>query len=284
MKQEKETGLLSVQEELARMAAETPEMPADFHAGWMKAVEKERAEMPAEKPAGQSGRKKIGRQWKGLLSVAAVAVFLIGGTFLTRGKLRPEARLAQDGPEVSVYDSSDAGQDDSRAPEQEEAAQVLSALMAKKDRDADMAEEAANRDGENESEMAYSAPVMGAAAVSNAVGDSLKSAGAAAGSAAVQSTSAPMPAEWAAGSVEAAEEYAFETEEAAGFEAGEAADVSADLTEMEPEAEESDAASAFTEYMKDMGAFILAVLPYLAGAAALAAAVLLIRKYRKKKR
>jgi hypothetical protein len=93
-----------------------------------------------------------------------------------------------------------------------------------------------------------------------------------------------MPAEWAAGSVEAAEEYAFETEEAAGFEAGEAADVSADLTEMEPEAEESDAASAFTEYMKDMGAFILAVLPYLAGAAALAAAVLLIRKYRKKNR
>ena len=82
---------------LAQMAQETPEMPADFHNSWTSAVRAEAAkeqeinELPAaagskndfavEITAAQPARR---RQWRYILSAAAVFVFLIGGTLLTR--------------------------------------------------------------------------------------------------------------------------------------------------------------------------------------------------------
>ena len=64
---------------LAQMAQETPEMPADFHARW---TEKIRAEAAANQQTVKQNENR--RQWRYILSAAAVFVFLIGGTLLTR--------------------------------------------------------------------------------------------------------------------------------------------------------------------------------------------------------
>lgn len=64
--------------ELAAMAQEAPEMPEDFHARWTAQV---RAEAQQAKTL---SRKEGRRQWRYILSAAAVFVFLIGGTMLTR--------------------------------------------------------------------------------------------------------------------------------------------------------------------------------------------------------
>ena len=75
-----EEELAALDRELAQLAQDTPEMPDDFHARWTEQV---RAE------AGQAQRKartEKGRQWRYILSAAAVFVFLIGGTLLTRSR------------------------------------------------------------------------------------------------------------------------------------------------------------------------------------------------------
>ena len=85
--------LLTIQQELDSMARETPEMPEDFHAGWMRAVEEEMENHPGteEKPdTGKTEKSSGSSQWKRILAVAAAAVFLVGGTLLTRDK-RPDA-------------------------------------------------------------------------------------------------------------------------------------------------------------------------------------------------
>ena len=64
--------------ELAKMAEETPEMPDDFHARWTAQI---RAEAARGKTAKRQERR---RQWRYVLSAAAVFVILIGGTLLTR--------------------------------------------------------------------------------------------------------------------------------------------------------------------------------------------------------
>ena len=64
---------------LAQMAQEVPEMPADFHARWTEQI---RAEAAGNRQ--QDHRQESRRQWRYILSAAAVFVFLIGGTLLTR--------------------------------------------------------------------------------------------------------------------------------------------------------------------------------------------------------
>ena len=68
---------------LERMKRETPEVPADFHARWMDAV---RGEAEASAPPA-AGEKKGVAQWRRILSMVAIAIFLVGGTLLTRGRL-----------------------------------------------------------------------------------------------------------------------------------------------------------------------------------------------------
>ena len=92
---------------LAQMAEETPPMPADFHEKWTAAVRavaeaesggKRRTEDPAPLPAEEPGekRERTGRlrrlhpAWRGLISAAAVMIFLVGGTLLTRDAYREE--------------------------------------------------------------------------------------------------------------------------------------------------------------------------------------------------
>jgi len=60
---------------LDEMAEETPEMPADFHARWTEQIRKEQQTQP---------RRERRRQLHYILSAAALFVFLIGGTLITR--------------------------------------------------------------------------------------------------------------------------------------------------------------------------------------------------------
>ena len=71
---------------LAQMAQEAPEMPEDFHARWTNAVRSDEtpAAGGAQKQDGTDKRREGRRQWRYVLSAAAVFVFLIGGTLLTR--------------------------------------------------------------------------------------------------------------------------------------------------------------------------------------------------------
>ena len=68
---------------LAQMAEEAPPMPADFHARWMNAVRAEAGSTaPAEEPAPKNTLSVV--RLTRILSIAAVFVFLIGGTLLYR--------------------------------------------------------------------------------------------------------------------------------------------------------------------------------------------------------
>lgn len=68
---------------LSRLNAEVPDVPEDFHAGWMKQVEDDMEQKRNQKT---QLRRRVTR-W---LSVAAAVVFVFGGTLLTRDK---EARV-----------------------------------------------------------------------------------------------------------------------------------------------------------------------------------------------
>ena len=79
--------LKTLDQQLAEMAQETPDMPEDFHSRWTEKIREEarKEENPAreeEKPV----RKENRRQWRYILSTAAVFVFLIAGTLLTRNQ------------------------------------------------------------------------------------------------------------------------------------------------------------------------------------------------------
>ena len=88
MSQERKDELNELDLELEKMAQETPEMPADFHARWTEAVRAEAAGQQTEK------KNETRRQWRYVLSAAAVFVFLIGGTLLTRGMKNEKAAKA----------------------------------------------------------------------------------------------------------------------------------------------------------------------------------------------
>ena len=73
---------LNLDQLLAGMAEDVPPMPAGFHDQWMNAVREEakQAEKPAPAPVSP---------WPRILSVAAVFVFLIGGTLIYRSTRKP---------------------------------------------------------------------------------------------------------------------------------------------------------------------------------------------------
>lgn len=87
MKEQQRDELLILQKELDSMAAEVPEKPEDFHAGWVRAIEAEA--MENQKVENTTRKKRF--PWKRYLSIAAVAVFLIGGTAATRDWLAPRS-------------------------------------------------------------------------------------------------------------------------------------------------------------------------------------------------
>ena len=97
-----------IEEELRQMAEETPETPADFHAKWMSVVEAEIMNKETEnnpivteanpiesKPIESIEPKKKARKpfaWKRWIGIAAAAVFILGGTAITRDILVPRRK------------------------------------------------------------------------------------------------------------------------------------------------------------------------------------------------
>ena len=86
-----------IEEELLRMAEETPEPPADFHAKWMRAVEAEIMNNETENNITETNESQASRgkkqfHWKRWVAVAAAAVVLIGGTAVTRDILVPRRK------------------------------------------------------------------------------------------------------------------------------------------------------------------------------------------------
>lgn len=102
-----------IEEELRQMAEETPETPADFHAKWMSIVEAEIMNNKTEnnpivteanpieskpiesKPIESIEPKKKAKKpfaWKRWIGIAAAAVFLLGGTAITRDILVPRRK------------------------------------------------------------------------------------------------------------------------------------------------------------------------------------------------
>ncbi|MDO5436306.1 MAG: DUF4349 domain-containing protein [Clostridia bacterium] len=109
MKNNEQDDLLIIEDELGRMAEDVPEIPADFHASWMRAVEEDmenssirNTEENAKAPKTKAIR--FSRMKKGL-AIAAAAVMLIGGTALTRDRLNPRSSNSASSKSAYSYDA-----------------------------------------------------------------------------------------------------------------------------------------------------------------------------------
>ena len=89
--------------DLSDLKEEELPLPTDFHQGWTRMVEEEANVMQKEKA---TGKKKS--SWRRVLSVAAAAVVLVGGTLLTRDQLsgvtRPQTAAQSRQRSVESYD------------------------------------------------------------------------------------------------------------------------------------------------------------------------------------
>jgi len=261
------------------MSDEVPPMPADLHERWMKAV---REEAGQEMPAGTAGedRHHTGTvvKWTRALGIAAVFVFLIGGTLIYRNSGKNLTDLNPVAAQNAVTEA------------EEKAAETAE--------DGVMAAAEPEVSKKKASGEAGGAPVLFAATAGEAA--------------------APMAANVAVPE-EAAEAYdqsvAWEAEEAyepsAAYEADYAYEAADMAVQEEEEAEKAAAPAAAplptvgpTEapetvreepekesllsqagaFLSDMGSFLLAALPYLAVLAVPAAAALIVRAGKKRRR
>lgn len=261
-----DTELPELDLELAEMADEVPPMPADFHARWMQAVREEagkRQEPETGKPAGKAVAFTRG-PWFRALSVAAVFVFLIGGTVLYRSGKKTIAPVYQAGtlavtgaPEIMAAGETEA--DAARAPEQE----------AGTDAETDSAGEAG---GIKAAGLTFSAEDKDVAF--EAIGGStVETAGEM-----EEAAEAPAPVNAAASEPRAAEAPAEALEEAPAKAPAEASEEAPAETpkEVPADAPAAEPAPTFLQqagsFLSDMGAFLLSVWPWLAGAAVILAA------------
>lgn len=246
--------------ELTEMAEEVPPMPADFHANWMKAVREEAAKQqePARQPAGKIVAFTKG-PWFRALSAAAVFVFLIGGTMLYRagkGTVTPsyktEMRVAE--PETNT---ADAGETEAMAAGETEDAAIgapegAGSLAAEPD-----------AAGETAVKAEKEAPSMGISG--NAVGKTTFEADA---NAVHKAASETLQEE------AAAEAPAAETAEAPA---------PAPAPEQVPVPEQPPTLlQQAGSFLSDMGAFLLSVWPWLAGAAVILAACAVVRNRKRR--
>lgn len=291
-------------QELAALADETPEMPADFHEGWMNAIREEakQTEQPEQAKAEPKGTI---RQWRRLAGAAAVMVFLIGGTLLTRGRWTTAPVIAGRVTPVQTAAPEEQSTEAPRAtaapsaPEQTEAKTNMAVMEANQAEESVMAAGSMKADG-----------IAGAGIQAAEKAESRKAAPAAASetaaytmasedpeSGAVMAQAMDFAALYEAVPEEAAEE-ADEAAEAPEEEAAERkAEADAAIEDAEPAAEAAmpdhtdapaetpeteetaqPAESGIGGFFTDMWQFILHVWPYMAGAAVLAGAVMIIRK------
>ena len=104
--QEKNTGrtddmdFSALDEELARMAEETPEVPADFHENWTRMIREEAAAGKTETAA--AGPRKGRGQLRYILSAAAAFVILVGGVVIARNNGLLQGRTSAPEPPVTA--------------------------------------------------------------------------------------------------------------------------------------------------------------------------------------
>ena len=236
---------------LARMAEETPPMPADFHERWMDAVRAEAGEAaPAadEKPRMET---VPAARWGRIISIAAVFVFLIGGTVLYRNSRRSLTAAFRAEKESAVI--ADIVEQDAAEPLPAEAAPKTGFLSGVPETGGI----AANGDGGAVPGEALSAAPETAEEESDEAYDFAETSEAV--PAATGMPTEPVPA---------------------------AAAALLDTAVSDGEEPEAESASGFPEhagtFLVDMGDFLLAALPYLAVLAVPAAVSLAIRRRKRK--
>ena len=299
---------------LEQLAEEVPPMPADFHDRWMNAV---RAEAKKTAPAAETEtREKTATlvRWTRMLSIAAVFVFLIGGTILYRNSRKTLSAPYAAVENAALPEAAEPAEEKAEAkaePAAEEAAEAAVPEAAAEEPEADMAV--------YEAYEAEEAPVMMAAvpeapaaeeadlAAEAEEPDRMYAKSASSVNAAANAPVGEAPALTAGKAAEAADEAApvwedaeAEYEEEAAYE--EAAPVPTEApTEVptavptaapteapdpEPTAEPSGQEktgflSEAGAFFSDMGDFLLAALPYLLVLAVPAAAAVIIRRRKK---
>ena len=263
--------LPELEAELAQMAEEVPPMPADFHDKWMKAVRED-----AEKNQAQPAEKKTGKvvaitrgPWSRLISVAAVFVFLIGGTVLYRaGKKTIEPMMQTQAADSAPVET--AAPAETRVPEIEvdaeesfgTAYEASGAMVSTAGEEADsfdayaggaVLEEAAEYEEAEEAEATEAAEAAGAAERPAAKAASVN-ADRAGGEVTAEPTAAPTEAPTPEVTEKPTPVPAEQPKDAPGFlqQAG--------------------------GFMADMAAFLFSVWPWLAAAAVIVAAWLVVRR------
>ena len=127
---------------LEQLAEEVPPMPADFHDRWMNAV---RAEAKKTAPAAETEtREKTATlvRWTRMLSIAAVFVFLIGGTILYRNSRKTLSAPYAAVENAALPEAAEPAEEKAEAkaePAAEEAAEAAVPEAAAEEPEADMA-------------------------------------------------------------------------------------------------------------------------------------------------
>lgn len=265
---------------LEQMARETPEMPADFHACWTEAIRAEAGEAPRT----ETGKHREGRrQLRYILSAAAVFIFLIGGTLLTRSMNqtdlvnKPAAVVPAEKTDAAVTAMEKTDETGAVRPEIQTGAAVQS-----NDMDAVQIAEDANAFAAMEAPAAEadSGALMAASSAKSASNESSVKAG---GGAAMNAE-----ADMAVGTAMdtyAARDYAEEADMAMEDAEEEEALPTTEPT-LAPTAEPTAAPAAeseFVSFLKDLGSFTLKTLAVAAAAAALAFGAAAIHKALKKR-
>ena len=277
---------------LEQLAEEVPPMPADFHDRWMNAV---RAEAKKTAPAAETEtREKTATlvRWTRMLSIAAVFVFLIGGTILYRNSRKTLSAPYAAVENAALPEAAEPAEEKAEAkaePAAEEAAEAAVPEAAAEEPEADMAVyEAYEAYEAEEPDRMYAKSASSVNAAANApVGEApALTAGKAAEAA---DEAAPV---WEDAEAEYEEEAAYEeaapvpTEAPTEVPTAVPTAAPTEAPDPEPTAEPSgqektgflsEAGAFFT----DMGDFLLAALPYLLVLAVPAAAAVIIRRRNK---
>lgn len=159
---------------LSEMAEEVPPMPADFHDKWMSAVREDAANKAPVKEETPDRTGTIVR-WTRILSVAAVFVFLIGGTLLYRSSkktlssavMMTESRKTDAAENAALTAGAIMGAAEEEAMDAAVAGEAMEAAVMAESKEA--AEEEAAWEAAEEAEAVYDSflPAAGDAAVNS---------------------------------------------------------------------------------------------------------------------
>lgn len=266
---------------LAELRAETPEMPAGFHASWKRAVGEEMKRAAEKPPAEQPASRGWGMPWRSLAGVAAMMIFLLGGTLLTRGRWTRKPMQAEPaGVQMNAVNLAGKERKAPAAPEAP-AAEEAGALMDSAAPEAAM--EAGGSADRNASAAMKAAEPMAPAAMEQEMVMEAEAAvdwaadAAPIGAAEVLEAAGTMKA---VESVKAAEamEASESVEAAEPMEMAESVNAVESAETEKPAAEKAAAEPGFWE---DLGQFILHAWPIPAAAVVLAGAAAWLRKRKK---